>query len=111
MQLMQFELLYDIIVISKETDELVTIVPATSLFFCNGLASVACVKPLVMFPHLLCCVIIMNIFIVFHTWCHHCPYKVGSEYITFTGSMKNIIISCAYLNPVSSYDMDEYDRY
>ena len=32
------------------------------------------------------------------------------EYITFTGSMKNIIISCAYLNTVSSYDMDVYDN-
>ena len=30
-------------------------------------------------------------------------------YIAFTGSVKNTIISCVYLNTVSSYDMDEYD--
>ena len=76
---MQFELLYDIVIVSIETDELLYYCSSTSLLCCNGLATVAYVKPLVMFPHLLCCVIIMNIFIVFHTWCHHCPYKVGSR--------------------------------
>ena len=70
---MQLELLYDIIVVSIETDELDTII-----HYCAELFSYSSLcKKLVMFPHLLSCVIIiMNIFIVFHTWCHHCPYKV-----------------------------------
>ena len=59
---MQFELLYDTIVVSIETDDYCS---STSLLCCNSLATVACVKlslTLVMFPHLLCCVIIMKYF-------------------------------------------------
>ena len=51
-------------IISIETDELVYYCSSTSLLLCcNVLATVVCVKlslALVMFPHLLCCVIIVK---------------------------------------------------